>query len=214
MLGKSSRSRVEDVLAIFRQRYINEPSVILALSTLVKGRFPSASLEQLLYFHSARSDKLLFDTVVDFLLPRLSQGIFDIQVQDIKQKINEFVRDGKTTSAWSDYTTTRVSQGLLSTLRDFGILQGANNKKIAPSFLPSESFAYLVFYLKQSQPSGVKLLQLPDWKLFFMSRESVERSLFEAPQHGLLEYHVAGSVTRLTFPVESLEEYAIVLSQR
>ena len=109
VFGKSSRSRVEDVLAIFRQRYINEPSVILALSKLVKGRFPSASLEPLLYFHSARSDKLLFDTVVDFLLPRLSQGIFDIQVQDIKQKINEFVRDGKTTSAWSDYTTTRVA---------------------------------------------------------------------------------------------------------
>jgi hypothetical protein len=30
----------------------------------------------------------------------------------------------------------------------------------------------------------------------------------------LLEYHVAGSVTRLTFPAETLEEYADVLTQR
>jgi len=68
--------------------------------------------------------------------------------------------------------------------------------------------------LKQHQPSGAKLIELPDWKLFFLNRESVERMLFEAHQHSLLEYHVAGSVTRLTFPAETLEEYADVLSQR
>ena len=55
---------------------------------------------------------------------------------------------------------------------------------------------------------------VPDWKLFFLSREAVERLLFEAHQHSLLEYHVAGSVTRLTFPAETLEEYANVLAPR
>jgi hypothetical protein len=55
---------------------------------------------------------------------------------------------------------------------------------------------------------------LPDWKLFFLSREGVERFLFEAHQRDLLEYHVAGSVTRLTFPAGTLEEYANVLAQR
>ena len=41
--------------------------------------------------------------------------------------------------------------------------------------------------------------ELQDWKLFFLQREAVERFLFEAHQRDLLEYHVAGSVTRLTF---------------
>jgi hypothetical protein len=77
-----------------------------------------------------------------------------------------------------------------------------------------ESFAYIVFYLKQHQPSGAKLIELPDWSLFFLSRNAVERLLFEAHQYGLLEYHVAGSVTRLTFPADTLEEYANVLAQR
>ena len=57
-------------------------------------------------------------------------------------------------------------------------------------------------------------LDHPDWRLFFLPREGVERFLFEAHQQGLLEYHVAGSVTRLTFPVTSLEEYANVLAQK
>ena len=99
---------------------------------------------------------------------------------------------------WSEPTIVRIAQGLLSTLRDFGILQGAVNKKIAPAYFPVESFAYLVFYLKQRQPSGAKLIELSDWKLFFLSREGVERFLFEAHQRDLLEYHVAGSITRLT----------------
>jgi hypothetical protein len=38
--------------------------------------------------------------------------------------------------------------------------------------------------------------------------------MFEAHQQGLLEYHAAGSVTRLSFPVTTLEEYAHVLTQR
>jgi len=42
----------------------------------------------------------------------------------------------------------------------------------------------------------------------------VERLLFEAHQKDLLEYHVAGTVTRLTFPARTLEEYADVIAQR
>jgi hypothetical protein len=141
-------------------------------------------------------------------------GLVDINTQQFQRSLNEWVEEGKTTGHWSDYTVTRISRGLLSTLRDFGVLQGASNKKIAPAFLPTEAFAYIVFYLKQHQPSGAKLLELPDWKLFFLTREGVERFLFEAHQRELLEYHVAGSVTRLTFPANILEEYANVLAKR
>jgi hypothetical protein len=41
----------------------------------------------------------------------------------------------------------------------------------------------------------------------------VERFLLEAHQQGLLEYHVAGSVTRLTFPATTLEDYVNVIAQ-
>jgi len=92
-------------------------------------------------------------------------------------------------------------------------LAGAVNKRIAPAYLPTEAFAYVMFYLKQQQPSGAKLIDLPDWKLFFLSHDGVERFLVEAHQQRLLEYHAAGTVIRLTFPVHTLEEYAHVLTQ-
>lgn len=214
VFGKASRSRVEDILGIFRQRYLSEESVTKALVALVRGKFATAALERLLYFHSARADQLLYDAVTEILVPMQARGLVDLTVQDFQRSLSKWVDEGKTTGHWSEPTITRIAQGLLSALRDFGVLQGAVNKKIAPGFLPTEAFAYVVFYLKQHQPSGAKLIELPDWNLFFLRREGVERFLFEAHQRGLLEYHVAGSVTRLTFPAETLEEYANVLAQR
>ncbi len=214
VFGKASRSRVEDILKIFRQRYLKEEEVTKALVVLVQKRFPTASLDRILYFHAAKADPLLYDAVTDILLPRKGQGITDVDAVDLQHELSKWVAAGRTTSQWSEPTTRRVAQGLLSALRDFGVLQGAVNKQIAPAYLPTESFAYITYYLKQHQPSGAKLLDLPDWKLFFLPHEGVERFLFEAHQKGLLEYHAAGTVTRLTFPAQTLEEYANVLAER
>jgi hypothetical protein len=214
VFGKASRSRVEDILAIFRQRYLNEESVTRALVTLVRGKFAAVALERLLYFHSARADHLLHDAVTQVIVPLHERGLVDIGVHDLQRPLKQWVEQGKTVSGWSEITITRVAQELLATLRDFGVLQGASKKKIVPAFFPVEAFAYVVFYLKQHQPSGAKLIELSDWKLFFLHRETVERLLFEAHQQSLLEYHVAGSVTRLTFPADTLEEYANVLAER
>jgi hypothetical protein len=214
VFGKASRSRVEDILAIFRQRYLAEEPVTKALVTLVREKFESAALDRLLYFHSARADHLLHDAVTKILVPMQAQGLADINVQAFQRSLAKWVDEGKTTGHWSEPTIIRISQGVLSALRDFGVLQGAVNKKIAPAYFPIESFSYVVFYLNQHQRSGAKLIELPDWKLFFLPREEVERFLFEAHQRDLLEYHVAGSVTRLTFPAKTLEEYANVLAKR
>jgi len=214
LFGKASRSRVEDILAILRQRYFTEESVTKALVTLLKGKFPPSALERLLYFHAARADQLLYDAVTEIILPMQARGLVDINLQDFQHSLANWVDEGKTTGHWSETTIIRAAQELLAALRDFGVLQGKRNKKIAPAYVPIESFAYVVFYLKQHQPSGAKLIELADWKLFFMNRETVERSLFEAHQRDLLEYHVAGSVSRLTFPAATLEEYANVLAER
>jgi len=214
VFGKASRSRVEDIVAIFRQRYLAEPSVTRALVTLVELRLPASALDRVLYFHAARADSLIHDVVTEWLLPRNDQGLVELDPSDLARVLTGWCSEGKTSAPWSEPTTRRIAQGLLATLRDFGVLQGNVNKRIAPTYLPIAAFCYVIFYLKQHQPSGVKLVEHPDWRLFFLGRESVERSLFEAHQHCLLEYHAAGSVTRLSFPADTLEDYAHVLAGR
>jgi Putative inner membrane protein (DUF1819) len=184
IFGKASRSRLDDILPIFRKRYLTEESVTKTLVALVRRRLPSAALDQLLYFHTARADRLLHDAVTKILLPLHERGLIDISVQDFVRPLAKWVGQGKTAGQWSEPTITRIAQGLLSALRDFGVLQGAVNKRIAPAYVTIESFAYIVFYLKRRQPSGAKLVELPDWKLFFLSREGVERFLFGCGSFG------------------------------
>jgi hypothetical protein len=107
-----------------------------------------------------------------------------------------------------------VAQGLLATLRDFGVLLGATNKRLAPPALPVSAFSYIAFYLRDKQASGERVIQSKEWALFFLSTNEVERLFMEAHQQRLLEYHAAGSVIRINFPSESLEDYARVISER
>lgn len=214
LFGKASRSRVRDVLAVVRQRFLGDEAVTRALVVLVKGKLPAGALDRILFFHAARADRLLHDVVTEVLAPLAARGVTDVDVAELRKPLRRWAAEEKTSAPWSDPTVDRIAQGLLSALRDFGVLLGAVKKRIAPAFLPVTAFAYVAFHLKQRQPSGAKLTELPDWKLFFLSREGVERALFEAHQSGLLDYHAAGSVTRLTFPAATLEEYARVLAQR
>jgi hypothetical protein len=114
------------ILAIFRRRYLSEKSVTAALVTLVQRKFPPASLERLLYFHSARADRLLHDAVTDVLLNMKQRGLMDIAVHDFQRPLERWVEQGKTVSSWSETTIIRVAQELLATLRDFSVLEGAS----------------------------------------------------------------------------------------
>src|SRR5262249_4933451 len=56
LFGKASRSRVEDILAIFQQRYLGEESRTRALVLLGRGGFGGEGLDRILYFHSVQAD--------------------------------------------------------------------------------------------------------------------------------------------------------------
>lgn len=214
IFGKASRSRIEDILTIFRQRYLTSEAVTLSLVHLVRGNFPREGLDRILYFFATQSDALLHDIVVQVFSQFRAQGKIDVTVNDIQLVIIDWIATGKIPTSWSEETILRAAREVLSTLRDFGMLQGAAHKRLAPIYLPVEAFAYLAFYLHQRQPSGERLLNDPEWQLFFLSHEAVERFFMEAHQHRLLEYHAAGSVIRITFPQASIEDYAYALTQR
>jgi len=214
IFGKASRSRVEDILTIFRQRYLVSESVTKALVTLVKGQFSAEGLSRIFYFHAAQADALLHDVVTEVLLLLHAQGKTEVAIQDILTPLTRWVAEGKTVGHWSEPTLVRVAQGLMATLRDFGVLRGRVHKHLAPIYLPVEAFGYIAFYLHQDQPSGERLLGHPEWRLFFLSPQAVERFLVEAHQHHLLEYHAAGSIIRISFPTGSIEEYAHALVER
>jgi hypothetical protein len=71
-----------------------------------------------------------------------ARGITEIDTREIERPLKKWVATGKTSGEWSEPTILRIAQGLLSALRDFGVLQGAAKKRIAPAYLPVTAFAY------------------------------------------------------------------------
>jgi hypothetical protein len=135
-------------------------------------------------------------------------------VQELAAWIREAMESGKTERRWGSETISRMAQGIMATLRDFGVLQGVLHKRLVAVHLPAAAFAFLTFLLYRQQPSGDAVLHSPEWRSFLLDRPAVERLFLEAHQERLLSYYAAGRVVRLEFPATTPEEYARVLTQR
>lgn len=208
IFGKTSRKRLEDVLRIFRQRYFDDPEVGETLVVLAQNNAPAQWIDPMLYFFSAQNDLTMHDMVTDILYTRKLAGYVDLPVIVVQNALRDWVLEGRTSSPWNSETVERVAQGIMATLRDFGVLEGKVNKHINPVYLPLESFALIAFWLKQKLQSGNLVLRSDEWRLFFMDVSGVERQFIEAHQEGLLSYYAAGSVVRLEFTASNLKEYA------
>ncbi len=213
LLGKPSRSRIEDILAIFRQRYLDDLDVANALAVLVQAGMSNSITDPIFYYYAAQSDRLLHDVVVELLVPLQWRGHEQVTKAEIRSGIRNWVAGGMTTTAWNEPTITRVAEGVMATLRDFGVLSGTHKKALAPIYLPIEAFVFISFDLAKRGFHGDRLLHSQEWQLFFLHPGVVERFFAEAHQQHLLQYHAAGSVIRVDFPADSLKEYARALAQ-
>jgi len=211
VFGKASRSRVEDILVIFRRRFFTDPDVGAALVTLVQGGVSDGWINSLLYFFAAQNDRTLRDMVTEVVYPRQMAGFSDLPIEYANRAVRNWVYEGKTTTQWSDYTIKRVAWGTVATLRDFGVLEGTVNKRIVPIYLPTQAFALIAHWMQTQVASGNLVLHHDDWKLFFLPVAGVERFFIEAHQEHLLNYQAAGSIVRIDFPSPTLAEYAHAL---
>lgn len=214
VFAKASRTRIPEMLKTFRERYLEDPEVVAALVTLTQDGVPDTVLQPILFYLAAQSDPLLYDVTTEFLASLRMRGQATVRTEDVARWLEEQVAAGRAERAWSEVTIRRLAQGLLSTLRDFGVLQGKATKRIAPAYLPTPAFAFLARLLSQRWRSGDRLLQAPDWQLYFLSQTAVEHLFLEAHQERLLEYHAAGRVIRVDFPAPTLKEYAHALASR
>lgn len=213
VFAKATRSRVEDISIIFRQRYFDEPELGPALVAIARSSLPGQVLDRLLYVATARSDRLLHDLVTELLVPMREAGQTEVTPADVDRCVQTWVREGKTVKPWGEETVRRVIRNSLAALRDFGVLAGANRKRIIVPSVPIEAFAFLAMLFSREEPSGDRLRRHPDWQLLFLDEASVERMFVEAHQRHVLSYYAAGSVVRIDFPVSTLEEYAHALAR-
>jgi len=214
LLGKNSRNWVREVIVgSFFPRFVNGkyPNAFAHIKILEKRDANFNIIKSLLYYHTALSDEFLYDFITLWLYERYFLGFSTVSAADVYNFIQSHSHE-KFNKPWSDYVKRRLSRGVMATLRDFGILEGKGNKKIAHYHLPLETFVYIAFLIKQTVSSGEKLLKHSDWKLFLLNEKLTERMLLEAHQRKFLHYQAAGAVIRIEFPFQTVEELLHAIS--
>ena len=217
VLASPTRSRSHDVITrAFIPRYVDSTPRDLwkPLAILERQGWPQQALLPLHYFAAASAEPVLWDFVVEFLAPRYATGHLDVSVEDARRFLSRAPADRFPKGRWGESVTVRVAQGLLATLRDFGVLAGAVKKRITPIYLPVTSFAFLAKLRSDAGSLGRALLADPCWHLFYLGEAAAERLFVEAQQERLLAYNAAGSVIRVDFPARNLEDYADVIARR
>jgi hypothetical protein len=216
-ISSPSRLRAWDAITrTFVPRFVRSRPADLwrPLGILERAGWGAERLLNLHYYAAAAAEPLLWDFVVGVLAERHVLERTEVRTADVLRFLRHAPENRFGDRRWTPTVSTKVARGLLAALRDFGVLAGAAKKRLTPLYLPTESFAFLAMIRSVLGYRGKQSLSDPCWRLFFLSETAVERFFIEAQQRKLLEYHAAGSVVRIEFPTETLDEYAHELAQR
>jgi hypothetical protein len=205
LLGKSSRTRAHDVLAVLRARFVDPgPQVMPAMQALVShpGAFANAC-----YYEMARVDGLLAAFVEGPMYEWFLAGRPAVSVEETAEWIGRLMK-GEQLPLWSEQVRVRAAQGLLSTLRDFGVLEGAVRKRFAVPGMSSVGFAYVAYREQEQGRSSRALVASPVWRRWLLDAPRVAELFARAESLGVLRYSQAGSAVRIDWRAKSLEEVA------
>ena len=206
-LGKRSRSRMDDLLYWVIQRRLVDPGghVIAALKELLDDH---RAFREACYYEASSDDALLAQFAEGPLWDWWQRGRLAVGVEDALGWLQELADSGKALD-WSDSVRTRLSQGLLSALRDFGILKGAprcHRKEFAQPAMSARGFAYVAWREHEQGASSRALANGCVWHRWLLDDAAVEALFNQSARLGVLQLSRAGSAVRVDWRVAGLAE--------
>jgi hypothetical protein len=163
----------------------------------------------LLLWHLAQSEGLIKRFMLDWLYPRIKEGLGRFQPAEVAEHFAFLLKPGgRPEGPWSESTLKRVSSGLLKLCAAFGLLEGGTVKTTVPYHLPEPCFLYVLRALLDRESNPAKVLEAPDWRIFLLSRQAVHQELLRLHQYRKVDYHEVGSLIDLRLPAPDLLTFA------
>lgn len=205
-IGARSTSWLEKVCKVFNRRF-DPNGRDRALTELAQGGLAYEVWKPLMLWHMTRDEFLVKDFLVNWLFPQFQAGALRIHAEDIYPYLQGLHERGIVEKPWSHSTLTRLASGLLKIAMEFGLMKGVAVREFTPYHLPEAAFVYLLHAIAEAQPNARAMVDSPDWRIFLMSADEVEREIFRLHQFHKLHYEVAGSLAQLTLPCETARDY-------
>lgn len=207
-MGATSAVRRADLSdRILRRRFVDPgPHVVPALRALLTS--DHRAFRDACYFEASRTEAVLADFAEGPLFELHRAGRTTVTVADAIAWLSDMVHSGLA-PAWSDAVQTRVARGLLATLRDFGVLDGATGgtrKNIGHPYPSIGGFAYICWRLHDLGVTAASIERSSVWRRWLLDTADVGALLTALAQHGVIMLNRAGSVTRIEWQAATLAE--------
>ena len=210
-----SARRLHDLIVVgFAQRYLVDNGAPARILSRLKANLSKAEFEQLLFLYTCRAHAILSDFVGTVYWGAYSAGQVELGNDESRRFVEQAVREGKTTTPWSDHMVRRVASYLTGCCADYGMLERGDRRvrKILPFRIEPRVVAFLAYDLHFKGHGDNSVLSHPDWGLFGLARADVLDELKRLALKGVLIVQAAGDVTRISWPYKNMEELADVLA--
>jgi len=192
---------------MLQSRYFKLPA--WALDELVEAyRCGPHSREfiSLLYVHYALSDRFTFDFITRDLWKKWSLQQVWVSSDDILKILDDHAESEPQIKTWTEATRVKLAGIILSSLRDFGVLEGKMKKKLVKPVLPLNAVEHILHILTAEGVKGSDVLSDPTWRLFFCTEDEVAHHLQHLALKRIIHFERAGRTVVLQTPEEWSEQ--------
>lgn len=208
VIGARNERWLHEITSTISSRFKSDTS-IEPLVILAQGGFPLDKWKSCMLWHVGAVDELFYRFATEWLFDEFEKGTLFLRTDDVVPFVKRITdRRMAKGASLSDYGLLRAGRDLLRMASDFGLLTGNMSRRFANHHLDSDCFLYVAHALTTTNDNARQLVDSPDWRIFLMRAEDVERELLNLHQYRKVEYHVAGSLAQLKLPGTSWVEYA------
>ena len=206
LLAKTTMSTRQSVWDHVHARYLTDADHSRVLARMVVHA-PDRQTERLVLFYElCRSSSILRDTTIYCVYPRYAAGYSGIDKTHIQSYFDDIAAAHPELTAWSPQTRDKVVSNILTILRDFGLLEGSLRKQFSRLYVPLPAFVYVLYQLAEDGlTTPQEILDLEDWRLFFLEWADVVTLLDETTAAGHCTFKHRGDIYSLDLHYPSLE---------
>jgi len=206
-IGADNQAWLREVTVTLSSRFQSEAEV-RPLVMLAQKDLPLLEWKAFLLWHAGATDVLYWRFGTEWLFDAYGKGLHNLRSEGVVPFLRKAIHAlGGADRNLSEYGLLRGSRDLLRMAGDFGLLQGRAIKNFTSYQIPEAAFIYVLHALTEAEANCRKMIERPEWRLFLLTPEQVEKELLNLHQFRKLEYHTAGSLAQLKLPCASALEY-------
>lgn len=199
----------------YRKRLLNEVALRYSLNRDGYEETPLArvltsdlsdSLKDWVLYYEYSQDNTVRVLTQRYLYPKYQEGALTVTKTDVQGFIEGLEGEFPEVGEWTEDTKENVAQHYLAALKNFGILEGSQEKEFKYIHPPDKLIAYVLYSLfERDVTTPDAIVGDDDWKLLFLDESDArDRIIGISPE--FVRYEQKGSVERIDPKYDSVKE--------